>query len=212
MILKKCEFCGKRINSKIKTKRFCDALCQRNHYNRRPEIKEKCRLRIKEYRKNNPDWKIKHRILATIRYREQRKKYWKEYGKRPEVREKINKKDRERRKIDKEYAIADRLRRSLNHALKKYAKTGKIMSSKKYGIDWKEKIESLKPFPEKIENFEIDHIIPLCTFNFTKLEEIKKAFSPSNLQWLTREENRIKSGKILKDINTLNNSNLLKIK
>jgi hypothetical protein len=212
MILKKCEFCGKQINAKTKAKRFCNPLCQRKHYNRRPEIREKYKIRMREYRKNNPDWKIKHRILAVTKYREQRRKYWGDYGRRPEVRKRINKKDRERRKVDKEYVIADRLRRSLNHAMKKYSKTGKIMSSRKYGIDWKEIIESLKPFPEEIENFEIDHIIPLCTFNLTEVGEIKKAFSPSNLQWLTREENRIKSGKILKDINTLNNSNLSKIR
>lgn len=199
MILVKCEFCSKEFFGKKITRRFCSAICQRKHYNRRPEIREKYRLRIREFRKNHPEWKEKHRILAVTKYREQRKEYWEDYGKRPEVRERINKKDRERRKIDKEYVIADRLRRSLHHALTKYSETGKIMSSKKHGINWKEIIESLKPFPENIKQFEIDHIMPLCSFDLTKNEEIKKAFSPSNLQWLTREENRRKSAKILKD-------------
>ena len=209
MILKKCEFCGNKIKAKTIRKRFCNPLCQRKHYNRRPEIREKYRIRMGEYRKNNPEWKEKHRILAVTRYREQRKKYRKEYGSRLEIRKRINKRDRNRRKIDKRYAIVDRLRRSLNHAMKKYSKTGKIMSSKKYGIDWKEIIESLKPFPEKIERFEIDHIIPLCRFNLTKEGEIKKAFSPLNLQWLTREENRKKNGKILIEGNFINKMNLL---
>jgi len=130
------------------------------------------------------------------------------YGKRPEVRKRINKRDKDRRKIDKEYVIADRLRRSLNHAMTKYSKTGKIMSSKKYGINWKEVIEGLKSFPENLENFEIDHIIPLCKFNLTNDSEIKKAFSPKNLQWLTKEENRRKSGKILKDRDIINDMSL----
>ena len=192
----KCLFCGRLIRTKYSTKCFCDFLCQRKHYNRRPEIKEKARIRIKEYRKNNPQWKEKHRILAVTRYREQRAAYWKEYGKRPEVRARIREKDKIRRKIDKKYVITDRLRRSLHHALAKYSKQGKIMSSKKYGIDWSEIIESLKPFPKNLKNFEIDHIIPLCTFDLTKSKEIKKAFSPSNLQWLTITENRRKSGKV----------------
>jgi hypothetical protein len=150
----------------------------------------------------HPELKERHRILAVTKYREKRKEYWKEYGKRLNVRERINKKDRLRREMDKEYAIEDRLRRSLNHALNKYSKTGKIMSSKKYGIDWKEIIENLKPFPENLKNFEIDHIIPLHTFNLTNKEEVKKAFSPLNLQWLPKEENRRKGGKILnKSIN-----------
>ena len=198
MFLKICEYCGKKIKTRYKSKRFCDSFCQGKHYNRRPEIRKKNRLRMKEFRKNNPEWKEKHRILAITRYREKRKEYWKDYGRRPEVRARINKKDRIRRKTDKKYAIADRLRRSLHHALTKYSKTGKIMSSLKYGINWKEIIENLKPFPENLENFEIDHIIPLHSFNLCEIENIKKAFSPSNLQWLSREENRKKSGKIIK--------------
>ncbi len=203
MFFRKCEFCGKEIETKFPTKRFCNPLCQRKHYNRRPEIKEKYRVRIKEYRRMHPEWKEKHRILAAAKYREKRKEYWKEYGKRLNVRERINKKDRLRRETDKRYAIEDRLRRSLNHAMKKYSKTGKIMSSKKYGINWEEIIENLKPFPDNLKNFEIDHIIPLHTFNLTNNEEVKKAFSPSNLQWLPKEENRRKGGKILnKSINS----------
>jgi hypothetical protein len=205
MILKRCEYCNKEFKAKLRTRRFCSAICQRKHYNRRPNIREKYRLRMKEYRKNNPEWKEKHRVLAITKYRKQRKKYWEDYGKRPEVRRRINKRDRERRKIDKRYAIADRLRRSLNHAMKKYSETGKIMSSKKYGINWIEIIENLKPFPEKIENFEIDHIIPLKNFNLTRKEEVAKAFDSSNLQWLTKEENRRKSAKVLKEINLLKN-------
>ncbi len=192
----KCLFCGRLIRTKYSTKCFCDFLCQRKHYNRRPEIKEKARIRIKEYRKNNPQWKEKHRILAVTRYREQRAAYWKEYGKRPSVRKRIRDMESFRRKMDPEFAIADRLRRSLRHALTKYSKTGKIMSSRKYGLDWKRIIESLKPFPENLRDYEIDHILPLHTFNLTNFEEVKKAFDPSNLQWLTTSENRRKSGKI----------------
>lgn len=117
MIRKPCEYCGKEVITKFTIKRFCNAICQRKHYNRRPEIREKYRIRIKNYRKEHPEWKEKHRILAVTRYREKRAEYWKKYGKIPKVRERINKKDRNRRKIDKEYAIADRLRRSLNHTL-----------------------------------------------------------------------------------------------
>jgi len=110
-----------------------------------------------------------------------------------------------RRNIDKRYLVSDRLRRSLNHALTKYSKTGKIMDSKKYGINWEEVIEGLKPFPNKVELFEIDHILPLKHFDLNKIEQVKKAFDPSNLQWLSIEENRKKGGKILKDNYIKNN-------
>ena len=205
MILKSCEYCNKNIRTKFSIKRFCNNICQRKHYNRRPEIKEKCRIRIKNYRRNNPEWKEKHRILAATKYREKRREYWRNYGKRPEIRIRINEKEKTRRQIDVKFAITDRLRRSLNHALSKYSKTGKIMNSKKYGINWEEIMEGLKPFPENLRNFEIDHIIPLHIFDLTNPKKVKEAFSPSNLQWLTREENRKKGGKILKDLSLSNN-------
>ena len=197
MIIRKCDFCKKTIKTKYKLKRFCNSKCQRKDYNSRDEIKEKNRLYVREWRKKNAHWKERHRFLAVTRYRKKRSEYCKEYGKRPEVRARIREKEKFRRKIDPEYAIADRLRRSLHHALSKYSKTGKVMGSKKYGINWKEVIEHLKPFPENLKEFEIDHIVPLHSFNLTNLEEVKIAFSPSNLQWLTSKENRKKSGKLM---------------
>ena len=196
MILKNCEFCKKEIMTKYHFQRFCNPICQGQHYQRRPEIREKNRIRMREYRKDNPVWREKHRLLAQ-KYKEKRALYDKEYRKRPEIKERINKRDRERRKNDKQYAIVDRLRRSLHHALSRYSKTGKIASSKKYGLNWKAVITHLKPFPESLNEFEIDHIIPLHSFDLNNIEEIKKAFSPFNLQWLTIEDNRKKSGKIL---------------
>ena len=197
MIIKICGFCKGVIKTRFSTKRFCNNVCQRKHYHMGGEAKERDRKYMKEYRKNHPQWKERHRILAVTRYREKRANYWKKYGKRSEVRARIRERARLRRQTDLEFVIADRLRRSLKHALSKYSKTEKIMNSKKYGLNLREIIEGLKPFPENLKNFEIDHIIPLHTFNLTNPEEVKKAFAPSNLQWLTREENRKKSGKLI---------------
>ncbi len=197
MIKKQCEFCGEIILISKKTKRFCSPLCQRKHYNRRPEIKEKYKLRMREYRKTHPEWKEKHRLLAVTKYREKRKEFQKIYGKRLEVRARIRERERFKLRNDKQFAITDRLRRSLNHALTKYSKTGKIMSSRKYGINWKEVIESLKPFPKNLNEFGIDHIIPLSSLDLNDKEQVRKAFAPENLQWLTMSENRRKSNRIM---------------
>ena len=211
--MKNCEVCGIKIKAKLEKKRFCGRACQlkkyfenpekikgRKEYNKGYRSNPENRKKLKEWRGKylqKPEIKEKNRFLAVTRYGERRRKYWKEYGKRPEVRFKINEKDRTRRKIDEKYAIIGRLRRSINHAFTKYTGAGKIMGSKKYGIDWNKVIESLKPFPKNIKNYEIDHIIPLHSFNLEDNIEIKKAFDPSNLQWLTIEENRKKSGKIV---------------
>jgi len=199
MYVKKCEFCNKYIKTKIERKRFCNNICQRKHYNSKPEIKKINRIRTREYRRNHPEWRERHRILAITKHRKKRAEYWKDYAKRPEVKKRIRGKEMWRRRTDLEFAVRDRLRRSLHHALTKYTKTGKIMSSRKYGIDLKEVIKSLNPFPKNISDYEIDHIIPLRTFKLTSPNEVKKAFNPSNLQWLTIEENRKKSGKVIQE-------------
>jgi hypothetical protein len=217
MIIKTCEFCGIKFEAKLEKRRFCNRNCQlkkyfedsenrirRKEYNMQYQSNLENKIRLKKLRKEylqRPEVKEKNRILAATKHREQRREYWKDYGKRPEVRSRINEKDRIRREVDKKYAIMDRLRRSLNHAFSKYSKTGKIMSSKKYGINWEKVIDGLKPFPENIKNFEIDHIQPLHSFNLENKEEIKKAFDSSNLQWLTINENRRKSGKIIQNYN-----------
>lgn len=101
-----------------------------------------------------------------------------------------------RRKIDKNFNMLHRLRSRLYFILKVYTKTGKIMPSKKYGIDYQAIINYLKPFPEDISKYQVHHKKALFTFNFVKeddstnLEEIKKAFAPENHQWITIEEHR----------------------
>lgn len=94
-----------------------------------------------------------------------------------------------------------KLRRNVRNAFKVYIREGKIFNSKQYGIDYQAIIEHLKPFPEDLSKYHIDHIRPLCSFTFlsedgsTDLEEIKKAFAPGNLQWLTAQENKSKGGR-----------------
>ena len=142
---------------------------RRKEYHYKPEIIE----RRKKYEEENKE-KIKKR----------HKKYMKGY---------MNKYIKDRRKSDLKYAIGLRLRASLNKALKTYSTTGKIYSSSKYGINYKEIIEYLKPFPKDIKNYHIDHIKPLSSFDLNNSDEVKKAFDKSNLQWLTAEENLKKS-------------------
>ena len=91
----------------------------------------------------------------------------------------------------------------LAKVLKIYTKNGKVFPSEKYGINFTAIIEHLKPFPKNTSLYHIDHIKPLCSFNFinndgsTNLIEVQKAFAPENHQWLTIKENLSKGGRIL---------------
>lgn len=99
------------------------------------------------------------------------------------------------------YRISCYLRSRFWQILNKYLKNCKVESSKKYGIDYKAIIEHLKPFPKDLSKYHVDHIKPLCSFQFTNedgstnLKEIQKAFAPENHQWLTIQENLSKGGK-----------------
>jgi len=62
-----------------------------------------------------------------------------------------------------------------------------------YGIDLHKIIDHLKPIPKDIENYDLDHVIPITEFNLNKKNDIQKAYDPKNLQLLKRRENKIKS-------------------
>jgi hypothetical protein len=128
-------------------------------------------------------------------WREKNKDWFRNY--RRENLEKLSKNQVEYQNRTPNNIMIHRLRTRLRIALNDYTKTGKIMSSNKYGIDYKKIIEHLKPFPEDLSKYHIDHIIPLVSFDLTNQEEIKKAFAPENHQWLLVFDNLSKGNKII---------------
>ena len=150
-------------------------------YFQRPEIKQRTKDNYKEYHKNNKD---------------RNKKRIKEYRQTLKGKQSINNYQKQRKEIDLNYYLICKLRCQVKSALRRYSKTGKIMTSKKYGIDYKAIIEHFKPFPKDIRGYDIHHIKQLSKFNFinedgtTNIEEVKKSFTPKNLILLTEEEHR----------------------
>lgn len=153
---------------------------QINYYQKNKDAK---RILQKEYLEN-PLVKMNHIKLEADRY--QREK------------EHIYQKNKERRKIDTQFRIKTRLMTALNGALRKYTKTGKIMSSKKYGIDYGAIIKHLGEPPDYENNYDIDHIKPLSKFDLNDPEQVKQAFAPENLRWLKHKWN-IKKGNRYKE-------------
>jgi len=107
---------------------------------------------------------------------------------------------RQRKKVDDTFKILHNLRVHFNKAMNLYSKTGKIMKSKEYGINIKAIIKHLGPKPDNKLNYEADHIIPLSLFNHNDPEQIKKAWAPTNFQWLTREINQWKGNRLIKPL------------
>jgi len=91
------------------------------------------------------------------------------------------------------YATRKNLRSRVKKTLKHYIKTGKIRTSTEYGINYKEIILHLLPFPENIKDYNIDHIFPLSAFDLNNPVHIRAAFAPENHQWLLIKDNLEKS-------------------
>ncbi len=166
-------------------------------YNNLLHIKIKCKKYRQQYYLKN-----KKKILTQTKeykslHKERIKKHNREYNQRENVKRRDNKNRKIRKKEEVSYSIKCKLRSRLWSVLKKYSKTGKIMSSKQYGINYNDIIEQLKPFPKDISNYDVDHIIPLSRFELTNPEEVKKAFAPENHAWLTKEANRSKGNRLV---------------
>ncbi len=159
---------------------------------KKPEVKE----RRREYLQRPYVKKRIYEYKQTSKYKKYLQKYLKKYNQDPSIIIIRNLRIKEKRK-NKDWAILMKLRIYFITSLKRYTETGKIMSSKKYGIDYQAIINHLKPFPKNIENYHVDHIIPLSRFNFNNPEHIKRAFSPDNHQWLTIQQNLEKGDRLI---------------
>lgn len=168
-----------------KNQKFLREKRKENYY----KNSKKERKKRMEYYYNNLDKELSEENKLK------RKECKRRYSKLPENKKKIASYERERKRVDEEYRIRCNLRTRFNHALNYYKKFGVILKSKRGLINYKAIIEHLKPFPEDISKYHIDHIKPLVSFKLVNDNgspnelEIKKAFVPENHQWLTIEEN-----------------------
>ncbi len=140
---------------------------------------------------NDKGWHEKYNEKYYEKNKERERKRASKYRKenRYSVNENQKRYYKQRYKKDPQFRILLLLRGRLTQAIRDYSKIGKIRKSKDYGISYKEIIEHLKPFPKDTSKYHIDHIKPLCSFNLTNFEEVKKAFAPENHQWLLVKDN-----------------------
>lgn len=124
-----------------------------------------------------------------------RKNYYKKIHSDPILKSNKNKKIqiwfKKRKMEDTNFLIKTRLRDRLRDAIRFYNHTKKFRRSNEY-INYEAVIKHLGPCPGDKRLYHIDHIKPLQAFDFSKDEEIKKAFAPENHQWLLARDNIIK--------------------
>lgn len=203
-----CTKCGKEklVNSQCKPcKKIYDKLYHEANY---PKNKDRRKLQRKAYYKSN-----------KIKINTQREVYNKANKTKVELRDKnrhanyfsINKeKVYAYRKLKRKTDPKFRLKCNMSNAINSSLKHGKDGSSWLKLVDYtlndlKKHLE--KQFTEGMtwdnygeDGWEVDHIIPVSVFNFTKPEheDFKKCWWLKNLQPLLASENRSKSNKIIK--------------
>jgi hypothetical protein len=189
-----CKFCGKEIDTICISQRYHKECYKIYHYK---DNKDRC----KKWYWENRERTLKNKATWRDNNKERIRNYGVEYlnNNRDKIKEYNKKHNKERRRKDLNFAVKGRLINMLRRALNLYSTEGKIYSSKKYGIKFEDIIEHLKPFPEDLSKYHIDHIKPLSSFDLNNPDEVKKAFSPDNHQWLTIKENIIKGGINRKD-------------
>lgn len=156
-------------------------------------------LKLLKLRKSKKK-KFKSRYSHIPELHEIPKQYREKYLQLPEVKEKEREKIRrwikKQRKTNPNFIIKLRLRIRTRSAVKKYITKGLLPNKVDKQINYKKVCEHLnKTKPDNWQEYHIDHIKPLCSYDLTNPEELKAANHYTNLQWLTPFENMSKGGR-----------------
>jgi hypothetical protein len=149
--------------------------------------KEKIAKYNAEYYQENRDSILEQCKKYRIEHKEEIAEYYQKH------KEEIFEYRKECYKNNEKFNIRLRLGHRVRQAFVSFSKTGKIRKADEYGIEYDKIIKHLGLCPGNLKDYHIDHIKPLCLFDFNDLEQIKQAFAPENHQWLTKEENLKKS-------------------
>ena len=184
--------------------RECQKIIKHNWYlknrqkeldkNKTKEIKEKARqYRQKKYW-SDPDYRLKTLEKNKLRRREEPAKT------------KQRENEKLRRKINPTYRIRNNLNTRLKKILKQISsyKTSSIIEL--CGCDMIQLISHIESlwsnnmswnnYGPNENNWQIDHIIPCCSFDLTQESEIKKCYHYTNLQPLWKKDNLSKGAKL----------------
>jgi len=181
-----------RESDRIRARRFREKHKNDQKYleRKRKENRESWERNKDYYNNKHKEWYDNNRNLNLLRM----KKY--NQDNKEHLSKLKNESNKLRRTTDNNFLIKSRLRCLLYNSLKLYG-NGKKFHSSKYGIDFNLICKKLGNCPGKRAEWDIDHIIPCASFDLNKVEEVRKCFSSSNLQWLPKIANIKKSNKII---------------
>lgn len=212
---------GNRIKEKDGKSRYCkECLSEEgklNYLKNKDKKGDYYKINSKRYRENNPEKCKEYDLEYYINNISRRKEYDKKY--KFENKDKIKLYDENNIDKKREYHRAyaeDKRNNDINYRIRmligvRINKELNEINSKKtkstiyylgcnideYVLYLESKFNNIMSWDNygKDKYWEIDHIIPICKFDLSNEDEIKKCFHYTNTQPLTITENRIKSGK-----------------
>lgn len=210
-----CNSCRKQISAKA-TSGFCRTCYARHRNAENPTRAQEINKRSHEKNKEVRNARLRElRQVDPTRFKEYDKKSWdksreKRLQQKKEHWDRVGRAARRQRyHSDPEFRIKDRLRGRLNEALRKVGAYKSTSAVKDLGCtvsDLREYLEQRfydhtqtgeqMTWMNYSSRWEIDHILPLASFDLTNREQLLRAGHYTNLQPLWREHNRSKSDKL----------------
>ena len=164
-------------------------------------LHEWCRVCLRKYAK---EYREKNKKIVQIRQKdwyETKGKEWKKNYE-EENKDKINKRDRERYRTDQNFRLKKILRSRLARVLKGLKKSEQTLEYTGLDLDtlrlWIEyQFDENMNWDNQGTYWDIDHVTPCSSFDFTDEKQIYNCFNWQNLRPLEKNENNKKNDKIL---------------
>jgi hypothetical protein len=172
----------RRKNKGVRNEKYL-ARRRRYYQNNKEQVKES---RRKDYEKNKEARDLSKKEYAE-RTKDKRNKYANNWVK-------------EKYKNDPKFRVGQLVRTRLQSAFKEFSKNGKINTCNEYGIDFDAIYKHVGDRPGSGKDWHLDHIIPICVFDFDNQEHIKLSHTPENLRWLPGRLNESKGKNYVKEI------------
>lgn len=188
----RCKECSAEYQKQYREQNADKLLAQKKEYyaEHREELISKVQKRYCEKKDEILAYHCQHYEDTKEQHSTHAKEYYQEH--KQEIKRKVARYAHKRYQRDPKFRTICRLRHRLREAFKRYSRNGKTRPSADYGIDYDAIFRYIGPCPGTMEKYHIDHIRPLCLFDFDDPAQVKLAFAPENHQWLRKEDNLAK--------------------
>lgn len=193
-----CKMCGKICMVEYYKKNKVKLAAKAREYNKKN--KERVAARNREYREKNKE-KLKAKMRKSYRKNKIKRREYIEKNK-EKIKDQRNKRLRQRRKEDPLYRMSMNIRTNLRYTLRKAKEKKQNRTFKYVGCTPEFLLARLQRQCKErgLNEYEVDHMMPVSSFDLRDPEQLRRAWHHSNLQALDPKDNLAKSNKVIYDM------------